>query len=335
VHEALLQCDPDTATAREETALAKRGVWFDHRESTATTQMSATLDTLDALDLDHTLSDLADQLRQLGDTDPLDVRRAHALGALAHPQHLLDLAAGDGDHANERTNGDGVVAGACAGQRPVKGQVLRLRNNTTAHLYLHVSLTDLLTGVVGNFGGDLSGGVTDAAHVDANQAQAPGQQSQTPTGWVEKLGPATLDLIRDWLTRADRITLRPVLHAADVGPRSDAGTVGGDGDWPAVDQHEPPEWMREIVILRDGHCVFPGCSIDARSCDQDHIDPYVPIDEGGPPGQTSVENLACLCRRHHRLKTFTTWRYHRLPDGDYEWTSPTGHTYTASPNPRR
>jgi hypothetical protein len=23
----------------------------------------------------------------------------------------------------------------------------------------------------------------------------------------------------------------------------------------------------------------------------------------------------------------------RLPDGDYRWTSPTGHTYTASPTP--
>jgi hypothetical protein len=81
--------------------------------------------------------------------------------------------------------------------------------------------------------------------------------------------------------------------------------------------------------------VFPGCTTDARSCDQDHVVAYVQMDEGGPPGQTSVANLACLCRRHHRLKTFTAWRYHRLPDGDYQWTSPTGHTYLASPTPRR
>ncbi len=82
----------------------------------------------------------------------------------------------------------------------------------------------------------------------------------------------------------------------------------------AVDAHDPPAWMRELVILRDGHCVFPGCGVDARSCDLDHLAPYVPLDQGGPPGQTSPANLACLCRRHHRAKTFAGWRYRRLPD---------------------
>src|SRR5689334_14854862 len=49
VHEARLQCDPDQALAVEEAALARRGVRLDHRESTVTTQVTATLDTLDAL----------------------------------------------------------------------------------------------------------------------------------------------------------------------------------------------------------------------------------------------------------------------------------------------
>ena len=93
--------------------------------------------------------------------------------------------------------------------------------------------------------------------------------------------------------------------------------------------------MRETVILRDGHCVFPGCRIDARSCDVDHIVRFVASDEGGPPGQTSASALACLCRRHHRLKTFTAWRYERLATGDYEWTSPSGEDYTGHPDPGR
>jgi hypothetical protein len=96
--------------------------------------------------------------------------------------------------------------------------------------------------------------------------------------------------------------------------------------------------MREAVILRDGHCVFPGCPIDARVCDLDHTTPYrdpcLDPDHGGPPGQTSLENLACLCRRHHRLKTFTAWNYHRRPDGTYTWTSPHGLTYQAAPTPK-
>ena len=59
LHEARLRCDPDQAAAVEQNALDHRGVWLDHRESTATTLLTARLDTLDALDLDGTVSDLA------------------------------------------------------------------------------------------------------------------------------------------------------------------------------------------------------------------------------------------------------------------------------------
>jgi hypothetical protein len=139
-------------------------------------------------------------------------------------------------------------------------------------------------------------------------------------GSVERLGAATLDLLADWLRRTDRVTIRPVLDPTRLDP---------------VDRHDPPEPMREAVILRDGHCVFPGCTVDARTCDLDHIDPYVPPDDGGPPGQTRLANLACLCRRHHRLKTFTARTYRRAPDGDYTWTSPHGTTFTVTSDARR
>src|SRR3954468_16865661 len=59
VHEALAQCDPETATGREDAALAARQVTFEHRESTETSTLTATLDTLDALDLDATVTQLA------------------------------------------------------------------------------------------------------------------------------------------------------------------------------------------------------------------------------------------------------------------------------------
>src|SRR4051794_9276257 len=93
VHEARLQCDPDQAAGVEQAALDARGVWLDHRESTATTQVSARLDTLDALDLDHAVTDLATTLGDLGDDRPLDIRRATALGLLANPQRALNLFA--------------------------------------------------------------------------------------------------------------------------------------------------------------------------------------------------------------------------------------------------
>ena len=121
-----------------------------------------------------------------------------------------------------------------------------------------------------------------------------------------------MHLLVNWIARWSGVTIRPVLDLA----RADS-----------VDVHDPPQWMRETVIQRDRHCVFPGCGTDARSSDLDHIAPYRSPDEGGPPGQTSAANLAPLCRRHHRLKTLTTWTYRRLPDGDYQWTNPHGHTH--------
>ncbi|QWZ09102.1 DUF222 domain-containing protein [Nocardioides panacis] len=94
LHEARLRCDPDQAAAVEQLALEHRGVWFEHRDSTAVTTMTARLDTLDALDLDSTLADLASTLGRLGDHRPLDLRRATALGMLAHPQRTLARAHG-------------------------------------------------------------------------------------------------------------------------------------------------------------------------------------------------------------------------------------------------
>lgn len=268
IHEARLQCDPDQALAVEQAALDHRGVWLDHRESTATTIVSARLDTLDALDLDGSVSDLASTIGRLGDTRPLDVRRATALGMLAHPQRALDL----------------VATG------PAAAPAL---NGSRGTLYLHV----------------------DATHLEDHSA-----------GGVERLGTATLELLRDWMQRFSGVSVRPVL---DLGRTS------------AVDAHDPPGWMRELVVLRDGGCVFPGCTVDARSCDLDHLAPYTPMDEGGPSGQTSPANLACLCRRHHRLKTFAGWAYRRLPDdpvtGDrtiYEWTSPLRRTHRVTCRPR-
>jgi len=131
-------------------------------------------------------------------------------------------------------------------------------------------------------------------------------------GSVEKLGPLTVARLKSWLGTS-RFTLQPVL---DLRRRD------------AVDQHDPPEWMRELVYQRDARCPFPYCDKLARDCDIDHIEAYVEMDDGGPPGQTHPDNLAAICRRHHRAKTHFGWSYVRTPDGSYTWTSPHGHRYT-------
>ncbi|MDP9823085.1 HNH endonuclease signature motif containing protein [Nocardioides massiliensis] len=113
---------------------------------------------------------------------------------------------------------------------------------------------------------------------------------------MERYGPATLHLVQQWLQRRD-VKLTPVINMSN-----DA----------SVDQHDPPTWMAEQVALRDGTCIVPGCTRSARAADKDHRDPYVPPDEGGPPGQTRPSALDSLCRSHHRMKTFAAPRFRAL-----------------------
>ena len=127
----------------------------------------------------------------------------------------------------------------------------------------------------------------------------------------------------------------------------------------AVDAYEAPPHIRALVDERDHTCVFPFCTNRGRF-DLDHIDPYVDPDDGGPPGRTSNQNLAKLCRYHHRVKTHGGWTYTRVghpddlhdgghddwidflsvdppslisaedrggPPAAYRWSSPMGHSY--------
>ncbi len=99
-----------------------------------------------------------------------------------------------------------------------------------------------------------SGKIKAYVHVEADDLD------QTAVGTMEKLGAATLAKIKSWVGH-HQVVIQPVLNLQ----RRDG-----------VDSHDPPPWMRELVILRDGHCVFPGCTRDARSCDLDHIQPLRP-----------------------------------------------------------
>ncbi len=126
---------------------------------------------------------------------------------------------------------------------------------------------------------------------------------ETRVGRAEKLGPATAAKIRDWVGHS-RVTIQPVLRI----DRTDA-----------VDAHDPPAWMRDLVILRDPRCVFPHCQRDARGCDLDHIDP---LRRHRPTRPNPTSQPRPAVPRHHRAKTTGRWQYRRLPDGTYQWTGP-------------
>lgn len=92
-----------------------------------------------------------------------------------------------------------------------------------------------------------------------------------------------------------------------------------------------PRWLARRVRLRDGTCRHPGCSVAADRCDLDHVIAFVKADpEKG--GRTAEWNLVCLCRSHHRLKTFSGWRYSLRADGVLDITTETGRSVRTWPS---
>lgn len=91
------------------------------------------------------------------------------------------------------------------------------------------------------------------------------------------------------------------------------------------DRYTVPADLRRAVAIRDRTCRFPGCRRRAASCDVDHSTAWA---DGGTTG---LDNLATLCRKHHRLKHETGWRVVHEGGGTLRWHSPTGRRYRTRP----
>ncbi|MFC5179655.1 HNH endonuclease signature motif containing protein [Nocardioides taihuensis] len=115
--------------------------------------------------------------------------------------------------------------------------------------------------------------------------------------------PVTADTIRTWCGTADHLVIKPVIDLHDH---------------IHVDAYEVPDRIKEHLTLRDHTCVFPWCTRPAQSCDTDHVHPF----ESG--GETSTDNTAPLCRRHHRAKAHGRWKLTALSPGSYLWRTPHG-----------
>ena len=72
-------------------------------------------------------------------------------------------------------------------------------------------------------------------------------------------------------------------------------------------RYQPSAALERAIRCRDLTCRFPGCSRPATHCDIDHT---IPFNHENPAvgGATVESNLKCLCRQHHRLKTFGGWQ---------------------------
>ena len=111
----------------------------------------------------------------------------------------------------------------------------------------------------------------------------------------------------------------------DHGPDAECGCGLVDRP-PDVDRYRPSAEHYRFVWTRDRRCRMPGCTTRAAWADLDHVVPHA------CGGTTSCDNLCCLCRRHHRLKTFAPgWTTRLDADGTYTVTTPTGICRTSRP----
>jgi hypothetical protein len=266
-----------------------------------TLRIEAEVDIADALDLDRAVTHHAATQKALGSRLPLDARRAKALGDLARTQTALDLAQ-DGGVADGGFEARGVHP-----EEPRDEASRRARTSTTEG--------DESTESTESDDLPAAREVVIHAHFDATfsgDATVFGPTGRMENGQRHVL----LDQIRSWCADSlTKVTIKPVI---DLNTQL---TAHG---------YDIPDRLREQVQLRDRTCVFPRCTRPARGCDVDHVIPYdhdAEADGRPQPGPTSTDNLACLCRFHHRLKTHSAWRYATTAPGVFEWTSPHGHRY--------
>ena len=85
-----------------------------------------------------------------------------------------------------------------------------------------------------------------------------------------------------------------------------------------VRRPHPVGGLRRLVEQRDRHCVFAGCAAPSHWCDVHHLLEWV-LDDG----ETSLENSALLCERHH-TKVHHGFRVERPPDGRWRTYRPDG-----------
>jgi len=107
---------------------------------------------------------------------------------------------------------------------------------------------------------------------------------------------------------------------------------GGDCGCPVLgvpadtDGYAPTGRQQTFVTTRDRTCRLPNCGQRVGWADLDHVIAH------SCDGATSCTNLCCLCRSHHRLKTFARgWTFRMDPDGTLHVTTPSGVTRTTRP----
>lgn len=288
--------------------------------------------------IDATVTYLAAALKALGDGDSEDMRRVKACLIMANPAQAMELLVAFATHRARDTAG---TTSTDSGDADPADEQLPIHEHD-----LHPSDND-----------------ADDPDDGAGPCPSCGGQSGNPEPFTKPTpfrpghitpDPTARPFTWDWSKLLPRVTL--YLHLAqDTVIRDRGGVVRWEGEGPVtvqylsenlapfhqfvvkpvidlanqapVDAYEIPDRHREAVHLRTPADIFPYSSNLARSKQIDHNVPYVPPDQGGSPGQSSMGNYGPMARFHHLVKTFSPWEVKQPFPGIYLWRDPFGQHY--------
>lgn len=286
---------PELVAARTDAARRARFVRLGRQKpGPGVTSLVAHLDTADAVYVDAAVDQLARALATQGDTDPLDVRRARALGILATPALAAAILADAGELVQEPLptdqpadpDPDPEPAPAprprswWRARTPDLAEAFRTvdrdRLRPPVRLFLHVGAADLAAG---------HGVARSEGH-----------------------GPVLLQHLAQFLGGA-AVRVTQVIDTRDS---------------TAVDAYEVPDRMAEQVRQSQPFDLAPWSGRSSRRCDLDHTRPWA---DGG---QTAAGNLGPLGRTPHRARTHGGYRVTQPVRGRWVWRTPLGFCYSVS-----
>jgi hypothetical protein len=223
------------------------------------------------------------------------------------------------DAAGAAATADDPANDAASANCPADGGTGRADDQARAEAVRETVIAELVAGLIKQI--DLTKLQPSAIlHVHISEASLDGPfgpaDPQARLARVEGLGAMYLDTVRQWLGQACTVKLQPIIDTGSIMP---------------VDRYEIPAAMRETLLTLSPASRFPWSNSLNRHNDVDHAVPYLPPDRGGPPGQTSPDNLGPLTRREHRYKTFGQTAV-RQPDPDtHVWKTSYGRVLIVNP----
>ena len=101
--------------------------------------------------------------------------------------------------------------------------------------------------------------------------------------------------------------------------------AGGCAHAAASPGYRPPPRLRDHITARDLTCRSPVCRQPAWRGELDHTIPW-------NQGPTCACNLGGICKADHLLKHHPGWQLAQTTPGTFTWTTPSGRTFTTTPD---